>query len=162
MRILALDQSTKITGYSVFEDGRYLNSGVIDLGKNKNTEERTKQMGLDICKKISESTVDAVIIENIQNQSNTATVILLARLQGIILGYCHAHNIRTEILSPSQWRSALHYHQGPKVKREELKQQSLDYVKEHLDLNNCSEDQAEACCINIAAHKIYEFSDDEI
>ena len=77
----------------------------------------------------------------------------------MIIGYAEAHGIQTYILLPSQWRKALSYRQGPKVKREELKQQSLDYVKKHFRLDVC-EDQAEAICINDAAHKIYNFEAD--
>lgn len=160
MKVLAFDQSTKVTGWSVFENAQYTDSGVIDLGKDTNTERRTKQMGLDICAMIGNHLPDCVIIENIQNQSNTATVILLARLQGIILGYCHAHNIRVEILGPSQWRAALQYQQGRSVKRAELKQQSKDFVKQNFGFKNFSEDRCEAICINEAAHKIFGWEDD--
>ena len=61
-----------------------------------------------------------IIIENVQQQSGVSTVILLARLQGFILGFASAHNIPVEILGPSKWRSALGYKQGAGVKRKEL------------------------------------------
>ena len=49
MRILSFDQSTRVSGWSVFENGEYKDSGVIDLHKVEDTDERSKQMGLAIC-----------------------------------------------------------------------------------------------------------------
>jgi hypothetical protein len=74
----------------------------------------------------------------------------------MILGYCAAHKISTEILGPSQWRSALSFKQGAKVKREELKKQSMDYVKKNFDIEGCTEDQSEAVCIGVAASKLFD------
>lgn len=161
MKILSLDQSTRITGFSVFEDGKYLKSGVIDLHKVTDTDERSKQMAVEICKLIEDTEPDCTIIEEVQQQSNVSTVIKLARIQGVAIGFCAAHDIELHILAPSQWRAALHYKQGPKVRREELKQQSRDFVKKVLGLSIKSEDENEATAINAAAHRIYGF-DDEI
>lgn len=156
MKILSFDQSSRLSGWSVFEDGKYSGSGVIDKHKITDSDKRIADMGLAIYKQIKEVAPDLCVIENIQNQSNTATVILLARLQGMILGYCAAHKIRTEILGPSQWRAALSFKQGAKVKREELKKQSMDYVKKNFDIDGCTEDQAEATCIGVAASKLFD------
>ena len=97
-----------------------------------------------------------LVMEETQQQSNVKTVIILSRLQGMIIGYAEAHGVKVHIVQPSKWRAALQYSQGPKVKRAELKQQSLDYVRENLGLS-LPEDEAEAACIGIAAHRILEF-----
>lgn len=150
MKILAFDQATKISGWAAFNEDQYVDSGVIDLHKNLDTEARTKQMGIELCKKIDEVKPDYIIIEEVQNQSNVATVIKLARLQGMVLGFAAAHKIQTKIFEPSHWRKILSYRQGAKVKRETLKQQSIDYVKNKFGFD-FSEDRAEAVCINVAA-----------
>ena len=155
MRIFACDQSTNLTGISLFDNGEYVESGVIDKHKIKDTDKRIAEMGLDICKKIKEYKPDIVVMEDIQKQSNTKTVIYLARLQGCIILYCASKGIDLKILHPSEWRKVLSYNQGPKVPRAELKQQSIDYVKTHLGFDNFTEDQCEACCIGIAANKLY-------
>lgn len=160
MKILSMDQSTRITGWALFEDSHYVKSGVIDLHKIKDTDGRSKQMAVEICKLIENAKPDCVIIEEVQQQSNTSTVIKLARIQGVAIGFCAAHNIDLHILTPSRWRAILGYQQGPKVKREVLKQQSLDFAKNNFKLE-LIEDEAEAVCINEAAHRIYGF-DDEI
>lgn len=157
MKVLSLDQSTRVSGYAVFENGEYVHSGMIDMSKSKlETDERSFKMAEEIWKVIEKYRPEYLILEETQQQSNVKTVIILSRLQGMIIGYAEAHGVETHILQPSRWRKALGYSQGSKVKRAELKQQSLDYVKEHLGLT-LSEDQAESCCIGMAAHKIFKF-----
>ena len=154
MKILAFDQSSKLSGWSLFEDNKYSCSGVIDKSKIKDSDRRIGEMGLKICEKIQELKPDCVIIENVQQQAGIATVILLSRLQGFILGWCYAHNIRIEIIGPSQWRSTLSFRQGAGVKRKELKAQSIEYVKSNYGLD-VSEDEAESICINDGARIKY-------
>jgi Holliday junction resolvasome RuvABC endonuclease subunit len=154
MKILSFDQSTNLTGYCLIEDKRYIASGVIDKHKNKDTDARIAEMGLAMCKKIKEYKPDICVIEDIQKQSNTKTVIYLARLQGAIILYCASKGVPIKILHPSEWRRILQYKQGKTVKREELKQQSIDYIKEHFGFEK-PEDESEAIAINVAACKLY-------
>ena len=151
MRLISLDQASLISGWCVFEDGMYVDSGVITKDKKTPIIDRIPQMATAICTKIKESDVDAVYIEGVQTQSNQKTVIDLARLQGGIMMWCSVKNIPLHILTPTEWRKILNYKMGPKVPRAELKQQSLNYVKEHFGLDNISEDRAEAICIGAAA-----------
>lgn len=157
-KILVCDQSTRCTGYSWFVSGQYIESGIIDMSKSKlETSERSFEMAKEIWKLLKHYKPDYLILEDAQLQQNNAKVMLiLARLQGMVIGYAEAHKVKVHIVSPSAWRAQLCYAQGPKVKRAELKQQSLDYVKEHFGLD-LPEDQAEACCIGVAAHKIFDF-----
>lgn len=158
MRIISLDQSTRCTGYAVFDNGKYIESGVIDMNKSKlETDKRSFEMAKEIWKIIKKYNPQEIVIENVQQQSSPSTVIILARLAGMIIGYAEAHNIHVHILLPSQWRKALGYSQGAKVKRQELKQQSIDYVKNNLGLD-LSEDECEAIAEGIAAHKIYKWN----
>lgn len=157
MRIVSLDQSTRCTGYAVFDDGQYAESGVIDMSKSKlGTDERSFEMAKAIWEVIDKYKPSHLVIEQAQQQNNIKTVITLVRLQGAIWGYAEAHGIKVHILLPSKWRSILQYSQGPKVKRQELKQQSIDYVKKNLGLD-LLEDECEAIAEGIAAHKIYNF-----
>lgn len=154
MKILAFDQSSKLSGWSLFENDKYSCSGVIDKSNIKDSDRRIKEMGLAICKKIEELQPQCVVIENVQQQAGVATVILLSRLQGFILGWCYAHGVRIEIMGPSQWRSTLEFKQGAGVKRAELKAQSIKYVKDKYGLD-VSEDEAESICINDGARIKY-------
>lgn len=161
MKVLAMDQSTRNSGFALFDDGKYVCSGVIDMSKSKlDTNERSFEMAKEIWKIINKYKPQHIVLEDVQQQSNPKTMIVLARLSGMIIGYAEAHNVKTHILSPAQWRKQLHYSQGPKIKRQELKQQSIDYVKKNFGLD-LPEDECEAICIGNSAHKIFNFSDDD-
>ena len=159
-KVLNFDQSTKLSAYSLWIDGQYKESGCIDLHKIKDTSERVRAMGVELCKIIEKYSPDKVVLEEVAQQSNALTLKLLARIQGIIIGFCAAHNIETYIVEPSKWRSKLHFKLGSGVKREELKAQAIQYIKNVYGLE-LSEDECEAICIGDAAHKIYNFSDEE-
>ena len=159
MRILAFDQASNVSGFCLLERDTIIESGLIDKHKIKNSDVRIAEMSVAICQKIDELKPDLVIIEGIQNQSSTATVILLARLQGMILGHCYTHKIKIEMLGPSKWRSQLGFHQGKGVKRDSLKEQAADYIEDEFGLEYIEIDQAEAICIAVAANKMF---DDEI
>ncbi|MBQ0090676.1 MAG: crossover junction endodeoxyribonuclease RuvC [Prevotellaceae bacterium] len=155
MKILAFDQSTRVSGFGVIQDGVPIDSGVIDLHKITDTDERSRQMGVSLCEIIEQVNPDLIVIEEVQQQTNVSTVIKLARIQGVVIGFAAAHNIELKIVTPSQWRSTLHYKQGPKVKRVELKQQSIDYVTEHFGFKDYTEDRCEAICIGVAAYELF-------
>ena len=162
MRVLILDQSTRCSGYALFQDSEYVQSGMIDMNKSElKTEERSFAMAKEIWKIIKQYKPKHLVLEGVQQQSNPSTMIILARLAGMIIGYAEAHNVRVHILLPSQWRKALGYSQGAKVKRQELKKQSIDYVKKNLKLD-LPEDECEAICEGVAAHKIYNFIEDDL
>lgn len=156
-KILAFDQSTKISAYSVFIDGEYVECGCIDLHKMKDTSERVRAMGVELCKIIEKYNPTKVVMEEVAQQSNPLTLKLLARIQGVIIGFCAAHNINTYIIEPSKWRSVLKFKIGSGVKRAELKAQAIKHVKDLYNLE-LSEDECEAICINVAAHKIYKWT----
>jgi Holliday junction resolvasome RuvABC endonuclease subunit len=146
MKLLAWDQSSKKSGWCFLEDGKYVKSGIIDKSDIADIDTRIGEMGIAICQQIKEFNPDIVVIEDIQNQSSISTVISLARLQGFILGWCYVKHIKTEIIRPSEWRKVLKFKQGAGVKRQELKAQSMNYIKTKYNME-LSEDEGEACCI---------------
>jgi Holliday junction resolvasome RuvABC endonuclease subunit len=156
MKMMSFDQSTRASGWCLFDDGEYVCSGIIDMSKSKlDTDKRSFEMAKKLWQLLKEHNPDHLVIEDTQQQNNVKTVITLARLQGMIIGYAEAHKIKVHILLPSQWRAALSYAQGPKVKRAELKKQSADYVKEKYGFS-LPEDENEAICEGLAAYKIIE------
>ena len=152
-KVMSVDQSTRCSGYCVVEDNKYICSGIVDFNKSElATQERSFEMAKSIWKLIKKYKPDYLIIEDVQSQGSVKTVVILARLQGLILGYAEAHGVQTHILAPTVWRSELNYSQGPKVKRAELKKQSEDYVKNKYGFVK-SEDENEAIALNDAARK---------
>ena len=146
MKLLAWDQSSKKSGWCLLENGKYVKSGIIDKHKIADIDTRIGEMGVAICQQIKELQPDIVVIEDVQNQSSISTVVSLARLQGFILGWCYVKHIRTEIVRPSEWRKVLEFKQGAGVKRQELKEQGMNYVRSTYNMD-LSEDECEAMCI---------------
>lgn len=156
-RVMSVDQSTRCSGYCLIEDEEYICSGIIDMSKSElETPERSFEMAKAIWKLIKKYQPEYLVIEDVQNQNSTKTVIVLARLQGMILGYAEAHGVQTHILAPTAWRRVLNYSQGPKVKRAELKKQSINYVKDAYGLD-LPEDECEAIALNDAARQKFDF-----
>lgn len=148
MKILSFDQSTNLTGYAVFTNSKLKNFGLIDC-HNLSGEERFKKMIMEVYALIDSVKPGFVVIENVQNQANAQAVIMLARLQGAIIGYCYKKNIPWKMYLPTQWRKLIGIKQGKGIKRDELKAQSLEFVKTITD-DLVSEDIAEAIAIGCA------------
>lgn len=148
MKILSFDQATNITGYAVFTNKKLKKFGLIDCHKLSG-DERSKKMISEIYNIIDLVKPDFVVIENVQNQANVQAVIMLARLQGAIIGYCYKKNIPWKMYLPTQWRKLIGIKQGKGIKRDELKAQSLEFVKTVTN-ESVSEDVAEAIAIGCA------------
>lgn len=149
LKVLSMDQSTTRSGWAVFVNDKYDHSGVVDKHTIKDSEERFKKMYEGIHDLIVTENPDLVVLENTQAQGgNMAVYKLLCQLQGAIMGMCYAKGIKFYVMAPTQWRKILQFSQGPKVKREELKRQSIEYAK--IFGIDGSEDRSEAACIGAA------------
>lgn len=154
MKTLSWDQSTTRSGYCCFIDGKYDHSGLVDRHKNKDLQSRFKEMYEGIHEVIEQEKPDIVVVEDTQMQGgNAATFKTLCQLQGSIIGMCYAMGIKINVITPSQWRAALHFKQGKGIKREELKTQSIAFAKKEFGIDRY-EDEMEACCINAGFHQM--------
>lgn len=154
MKVVSFDQATSISGYAVIEDGEYKKSGTVTSCKKEGIEERFIYMTKVLCKIIAEEDADCVVIEDVQQQVNKQTFKHLARLQGAILGYCGVNDIPCLVYPATTWRRRLGFSQGQGVKRQGLKSQAIEYVKDNCK-KNVKNDEADAICIGLAA-----FADD--
>lgn len=167
MKTLALDASSTCTGWSVFEDSKYLASGFINLKKDKNSEHRLYEMAKEITDLISYFKPHKIILEDTYSSPNISTLKTLANLAGAIKFYCYLHEIPVEMIMPSAWRKFLHI-QEKGAKRDELKNKALIVCQEQLDMPLLEIDEAEAISINLAVavrdglFKLKEISDDDI
>lgn len=149
MKILSFDQATKKTGYAIFFNSSLQSYGLIDMSKHRIPSERFYHMCTHIIGLIKETQPDFVVFEDVSMQSNIATAILLARLQGVIVGMCLDCKVLFEIYKPSSWRKVLNFDQGKGIKRDDLKQQAKKYVLQTFGVA-ATEDQSEAICIGWA------------
>lgn len=150
IKILVLDQSTKLTGYSVFKNNNCKEHGLINCDKKEfSPEERFKEMSLSLKELFTRVSPDFLVMEQVAYQRNAATLIELARLQGVLISECFNRGISFYIYPPSSWRKDLGFKQGQGVKRKELKQQAVDFVKKQYGINT-DEDTAESICMGSA------------
>lgn len=149
MKILALDASSTQSGWSVFDEGKYVKSGFINLKKDRDSNHRIFEMAKQLCDLISQYNPDKIILEDTVLSSNASTLKLLANLAGAIKFYCYLHNFELETLYPSEWRKLCGIQEG-KAKRNELKARALNLVQEQLGLDYLVEDEAEAVAIGLS------------
>lgn len=80
MRVLSLDQSTLITGWAIFDDGKYQRHGMIDLHKQKGGSARFHDMIDRILALIIETEPDSVLIEDVVLMRSPAVMKMLAQM----------------------------------------------------------------------------------
>ena len=145
MVIVALDQSTKISGYSVWDNNKIIAHGVLNSDlKENNYMKRIQKMDLLIEQLIDQYKPDYVGIEGVQFQSNYEVYHQLSCNQGSIMKLLFDRGISFEVVPVNTWRS----HNGIKgnKKRAEQKLAAIALVKELYDID-ATEDECEAILI---------------
>ena len=89
-----------------------------------------------------------IVFEDVRILKNTHVTVMLAEILGAVIGKCVDIGIQYESFAPASWRSK-HGLQKTGVKREELKQMSVDKVRE-LYNSDVTDDEADAILIGAA------------
>ena len=149
MKILSLDQSSRFTGYAVYEDTNLIKWGLINTHHYSSSENRYNAMCAAIDKLLIDYKPDVVVFEDVSMRQSIKTLIQLSRLQGSIIYMATSKGIEYRIYAPTQWRGIIGLKQGSKIKRPELKKEAIDFVKQiyEIDIND---DTAEGVCIGLA------------
>ena len=111
-RLLSLDQSTHVSGYAIFEDGKLIHHGryITDAQDEVKRINNVKEWLFNI---LSLWDIDYVWLEDIQYQDNHndegiygVTVFkALAHLQGVLMNLCYTENIPCHLAHVGLWRS---------------------------------------------------------
>ena len=141
--MLALDTSTKVTGWALFINGEYKRSGSIDMHKIKDSAKRSKDMCLNITALISQSKADEVVIEELPSKRNMKTVRALSRIIGAVFYHCVNKNLKYEEISCAVWRPIVGIDNS---NRDNAKLMSINRVKK-VYFKSVTDDEADA--INI-------------
>lgn len=148
MKILALDQATRDSGWSVF-DGETL----IDFGHFSFTHEdlsiRIYKLCQEIAKKIDIHQPDIVVIENIQLQQNVEMFQKLAWVQGALMTLCNEKGVPHKLVYPSEWRKSCSFLKGNDKHRDNQKKIAQTWVMETFG-KKCTQDESDAICIGYA------------
>lgn len=146
--LLCLDQSTKATGYSVWENKNLVAYGVLKSNpKESNPIERMKEQYDLIKHLISVTNPDFVVFENVQYQNNFGTFQQLSQLQGVIMSQLFEKDIGFTIVESTAWKS---YCSVRGRKRAEQKASAIQMVKDKFNIE-VSEDEADSIGIGIWA-----------
>jgi len=106
-RLIALDQSSRITGYSIYDGKELIDYGVFEtqLEDEIQRAHQLKEWLISMCKTWR---ADYVAIEGIQYQQNfgVTTFQTLARVQGILMDTCLELGLPYEVCATNTWRHA--------------------------------------------------------
>ena len=147
-RILALDQATKVTGYSIFDNGKLVKVGTFHTSSDDEVA-RCASIKNWFLSMVQMWKPDHVGIEGIQYQAKTfdgdtvGSVTLfqaLAHLQGVLLVTCHELNLPCRVCPTNTWRNAC----GVKGRARADKKKSMQLLaKQWYDIN-ATDDEADA------------------
>lgn len=148
-RILALDQASITSGYSIFDGEEIISYGHWTSNGSHSTE-RISQTKAWIACMIDKWKPDLVVLEDIQlqkfgidGQEGVLTFKKLAALQGVLKNYCFEVGIIYKVVSPSTWRN----HSQIKGKtRTDKKRNAQIKVKALYDIS-VTQDEADAILI---------------
>lgn len=143
-KILCIDQSTKITAYSLWNGKSLLKYGVLDSSNVKDPYERLKQQYNKFKDLFHKEQPCFVVIEEIHFHRNFKTFQILAQLQGLILSVLLNEDVGFVFIESSAWRSFV----GIKDrKRAEQKLSAIELAEQMFSLNDLTDDEAESLLI---------------
>lgn len=146
-RVLALDDATEKTGWSIYDDISLVSSGVIEFNQS-DTIERISKMRKWLSDMIDIWRPDKVAIEDIQLQKFDANIGVdvfktLARLQGALLVTCFEKDIEYTVVHVATWRKYCNIKAKTRV---DQKRAAQFYAKETYGVD-ATQDEADAICI---------------
>lgn len=146
IRTLALDQATRVTGWSIYDNDKLVKFGVFETNLNDEIA-RCNQIKMWLISMIQNWRPDHIGLEDIQFQEESAgrkmgvTVFqTLAHLQGILMETCYEYKIPFMLCHTNVWR----HHCGVKGKARADKKRSMQLLAKQWYGINASEDEADA------------------
>ena len=144
--LLALDQSSHITGYAIFKDGKLEKFGKIECNE-KDIGDRLVSIRNKITALIQKEEINEIVFEDIQMQGNVAnnvqTFKILAEVFGIIYELATELKIKNSAVLASQWKSGLSIKGRT---RPEQKRAAQAYVVNKYS-QKPTQDECDAICI---------------
>jgi len=150
-KLLALDQSSKITGWAVYNNGELEEFGKFNID-DMDIVSRLLKIQEQIELLFDQKQITHVAIEEIQLQAsnnNVVTFKTLAFVMAAILLICKENNIPCETISSSTWKSAC----GVKGRdRASQKKDAQRFVEESFGIK-ATQDIVDAICLGFAISK---------
>lgn len=150
--LLALDQSTNLTGYAYFKNGKLAKYDVIDTSKCGTAVERIAKVKQWLELFLSENEVDRIGMEDTQLQGGGSTAAtesnpyvfqVLSKLLGALEVVCIEKKVDYEIVRSSEWKKSC----GVKGRyRKEQKANAKTFVLNSYGID-ANQDICDAICI---------------
>lgn len=148
MNLIALDMSTKSTGYAIYKHNKLIQYNYITATSN-DLFNRIKVM-MNAINKILQQNLDLeyVVMEEVRQQgfTNVKTYKALMYLQGCVQMMIHQKfkHLQTDFLYPSSWRKICQIKQGRGIQRKQQKQLDIQWVKDNFNITVANDDVADA------------------
>lgn len=149
-KLLALDQASLISGWSVFIDNHLTEYGVIETHQ-ENIGERLVTIRTEVLSIIKKYNIDHIALEDIQLQrsvgNNVHTFKVLAQVQGTIIELAQELNIPYIVIPSVTWKSYLNI-KGRN--RPEQKRNAQTYIENNFHIK-VKQDICDSICIGLYA-----------
>ena len=144
--LLSLDQSSRVTGWAFFSEGKLVDSGTFTV-TGDDIGQRLVTIKSNVLKLIKKYEINEIIFEDIQMQgniiNNVQTFKILAEVFGVLWETFEELGIRNSAVLSTVWKSAL----GIKgAQRAEQKRNAQTFVLNTYD-KKVSQDESDAICI---------------
>lgn len=146
MKMLALDQASRTSGFAIFEDNKLIKYGKFTF-EDPDFGVRLMKIRNKVQSLIEEFSIDKVVFEDIQLQDNVDTFKKLAEVFGVIFELVTELNIPHEAILSTSWKSTLKI-KG--TKRPEQKKNAQLWVNENYNIKP-TQDECDAICIGVHA-----------
>lgn len=143
--ILALDQSSRCSGFAIFKNNQLVTSGTFTFSDDS-IPERLVKIRNKVQSLIIDYQIDKVILEDIQLQNqtnNVATYKTLAEVLGVLEELCAELNIPHEVIYSTSWKAGLNIKGKDRATQ---KRNAQDFVAKTYNLK-VSQDESDAICI---------------
>ena len=147
--LLALDQATHTTGFTILKDGKIFKVSHFDC-ISSDLGERLEQLRNNIIQLIEIYNIDEIVFEDIQLQdingnreTGIKTFKMLAEAFGVVHELVSEKNIQYAIVQPIKWKA---YFKIAGKGRTQEKKMTQNYILNKYNIK-CTEDEADSLCI---------------
>ena len=151
MKVLALDLSTKSTGWAVFDGVNLIDKGCI-TATSSNVLNRISKIVEELKEIYNQHTPQKIIVEEVlpdDVKHNQTVYKALMYLQANVALEFNKFGKNLEFYTSSEWRKKCGIRVGRGIKRETLKAADIKFVKDNYNLD-VNDDVADAVCIGHA------------
>lgn len=153
MNLIALDLSTKNTGYAIYKHNKLQSYSCIPATSN-DLFNRIKVMMNTINHVLQQNPdLEYVVMQQVRQEGfiNIKTYKALMYLQGCIQMMIHQKfkHLQTDFLYPSSWRKVCQIKQGRGIQRKQQKQLDIQWVKQNFNIQ-VNDDIADAIGLGYA------------